>query len=893
MSFVDAMRYRWRAAFRRAELDREIEAEMRHYAELEHRQEARDNTSSTNVRRARRRIVNVTVLREQLRGMSGLRTVLDQAAQDVRYALRSLRKTPTFAMVATITLALGVGATATIFGIVDAIVLRPLPFPQPDQLVRLFATRNGVVVGSPSAWDALDVARASRSFQHIVPYDEWRKTVRVGDGQAIPEEMLVGLVSTDYFTTLGVAPIVGRLFTPEEERAGRNHVAVIGQSLWRERFGSRPSVLGTTMQINDEAYRIIGVVPDLNLAWVNARGLTARAWTPWALPPVQPIDASRGATGNDAIARLRPGVSLEQARVEVAQLAAQLGQTYPADRPYGLTVAPLVESREGALTPLLAILGGAVALVLLIACTNLASLLHARNTSRQREMLVRTALGASRGRLARQLLAETTVLGGFGGAFGFVFAMAGCAAVSRWHPPKFPQLAGLSVNGTVLGFAFGASLAAALVFGVWPAVSTSRVDIGKRLRDGGRTGTASREQRRVRSALVVIQIALALVLAASTAMLAESVAHLTHQDLGFEPGRLFKAHLYISPARYGDPAAVGRFADALGTSIRGLPGVEAATVTMGYPPSAARWLQPVAIEGHAPERLEDRPTAYLTVADESYLRAYGTRLLRGRDFRSTDVAGAAAVALVSESFVRRFMPGGDPLGARIEVGRPILPVASPRPITIVGVFHDVKNDGLNQPPYPQVVGLYRQLPEFSSEFKDVLVRTTGDPTALGGHLRRVVRLMDPNLALGEAATMTDVVAAAAGGTTYAACLLAAFAVLGLMLAAVGTYGVVAYMVAQRSGEIGIRTALGAGPAAIVRMVVGSGCALGASGAVLGLLGSAAASRVLAGQVYGVSPNDPVTLLASASGLLLVTALASMIPAWRALHIDPATALHTD
>ncbi len=886
MSFIDAMRYRWRAAFRRADLDREIEEELAHYAELDRRQRPDAATPGSAV-------VNVTVLREQLRGMSALRTALDQVSQDVRYAVRTLRKTPTFAVVAILTLALGVGANATIFGIVDAIVLRPLPFPQPDHLVRLFATRHGIVVGSPSPWDAQDVARASRSFQHLVPYDEWRKTVRVGDGEALPEEMLVGLVSADYFRTLGVAPIIGRLFTPEEERAGRNDVAVISQSLWRERFGGRTSAVGATMQINDEPYTIIGVVPDPGLAWVNARGLTARAWTPWALPPVQPVNESRGATGNDAIARLRPGVSLEQARAEVAQLAAQLGRTYAADRPYGLTVAPLVESRAGALRPLLAVVGGAVALVLLIACTNLASLLHARNAARQREMLVRTALGAGRGRLVRQLLAETTVLGGLGGALGFVLAMVGCAAVSRWHPSKFPQLAGLTVNGTVLAFAFGVSLAAALVFGVWPALSTSRVDIAERLRAGGRTGTASREQRHVRSALVVIQIALALILAASTAVLTESVAHLTHQDLGFDAGPLFKAHLYVSPARYPGPAAVGRFADEVGTAIRELPGVEAATVTTGYPPSAARWLQPVTIEGHAQDRLEDSPTAYFTVADESYLRAYGTRLVRGRDFRSTDVAGAAAVALVSESFVRQYMPGGDPLGARIELGRPILPVASPTPITIVGVFQDVKNDGLNQPSVPQVVGLYRQLPEFSSEFKDIIVRARGDPAALGGPIRRVVQAMDPNLAIGEAATMRDVVAAAAGGTTYAALLLGAFALLGLILAAIGTYGVVAYMVAQRSGEIGIRTALGAGPSIIIRMVMGSGCALGATGAVLGLLGSAAAARVLAGQVYGVSATDPLTLMVSASGLLLVTALASVIPAWRALHIDPATALHAD
>lgn len=892
MSFLDAMRYRWRAVFDHAELDREIDEEMEHYADLERRQRANQSAAAWHADRPRR-VVNVTYLREELRRMSRLRTALDQAAQDLRYAWRTLRNAPTFAIVATLTLALGVGANATIFGIVDAVLLTRLPFPQPDRLVRLVSTRDGVVVGSPAEWDVQEIAQAARSFRHLVPYDEWPKTVRVHAAASTPEDMLVGLVSTDYFTTLGVRPVIGRLFAPDEERPGQNDVAVISRGLWRRRFASSPTVLGTTMQINDEPYSIIGVVPDLDVAWLSPRGVAAQIWTPWALPAVAPAGAWRGPTGNGAIARLRPGVSLDQARAEVARFAARFRSAYPSDAPYGLTVMPLAYTRVGALGPVLGILGGAVGLVLLIACTNLASLLHARHAARQREMLVRTALGASRRRLVRQLLIETAVLGGLGGALGFGLAIAGCAAVSRWHPAKFPQLAGLSVNATVLGFALVVSLAAAAIFGVWPAWSTSRLQIAEQLRAGGRTGTGSREQRRVRSGLVVVQIALALMLAASTAILTQSVGHLTHQELGFDADHLFKAQLYIPPARYRDPAAVARFADRLGNTIRALPGVEAATVTMGNPPAAARWLQTVSIEGQAPDRTQDRPTAFLTVADDSYLRAYGTRLVRGRDFRSTDVAGGPAVAIVSASFVREEMPNRDPLGVRIALDNPIRPVASPTPITIVGVFQDVKNDGLNEPPRPQIVGLYRQLPEFSSNFKILIVRTRGAPSALGAPIQRVVRTMDPDLALSEVATMHDVVAAAAGGTSYAALLVGAFALLGLLLAAIGTYGVVSHMVVQRSAEIGIRTALGAGPSNVMRIVMGNGCALGAAGALLGLLGSTATSRVLSGQVYGVSAMDPATLLASASGLVLITALASLIPAWRALRIDPATALRTD
>src|SRR6185437_8842508 len=399
VSFIDAMRYRWRAAFRRPDLDRQIDEELRHYADLAQRHGTR--AGGRHAGRPAQRPVNPTYLREELRRMSRVRTMLDHAAQDARYAVRTLRKTPAFAIVAVLTLALGVGANATIFGIVDAVVLTPLPFPEPGQLVRFFSTRNGVVVGHPSEWDVQEIAREARTA-------------------SLPENMLIGLVSTDYFTTLGVTPLIGRLFAPEEEQPGHNYVAVISRGLWRQRFGASPTVLGATMEINDEPYTIIGVVPDLDVAWLSPRGQATRIWTPWALPAVAPPGAWRGATGNDAIARLRPGVSLDQARAEVAQFAARLGRTYPSDAPYGITVTPLAESHVGALGPLLGVLGGAVAMVLLIACANLASLLHARNAARQREMLVRTALGASRGRLVRQLLVETALLGGVGGALGFL-----------------------------------------------------------------------------------------------------------------------------------------------------------------------------------------------------------------------------------------------------------------------------------------------------------------------------------------------------------------------------------------------------------------------------------------------------------------------------------------
>jgi predicted permease len=890
VSLLDAIRYRWRAAWHRGDLDRDIEAELRAYADLDAEQHRYDGADGDKAWwAARRRVGNVTSLREGLREMSTIATLADQVRRDARYAARFLRNSPTFAIVATLTLALGVGANATIFSIVDAVMLRALPFPRAEQLVTLATTRDGLAAGSPSFLDVRDVARDARAFQRVVAYDEWRKNVAFGD-EGAAEQMAVGLVSRDYFETLGIRPIMGRLFSDQEQRYGSHYVAAINQTLWRDRFGGSRDVVGNTIRINDETYTIVAVVPDIDLAWLNSRGLTARVWTPWAQPDTALSDANRGATGAVALARLLPGVSLAQARAELARVASRLAQTYPADRPYGMTAFPLVEARVGPMKAMLTMLGGGVAIVLLIACTNLAGLLHARNAARHREILVRTALGASRVQIARQLLVETLLLACAGGAGGFALAVAGCAAVSRWHPPQFPQLAGLTVNGTVLAFALIVSVTAGGVFGLWPAWSTSHVDLASSLRAGGRTGTASREQRRARSALVIVQVALAMMLLSGSAVLVQSVARLRNQDLGFATAGLFKAHVYVPPARYTDASALTRVSEQFTAAVSALPGVESATLATGYLPAAARWPQTIDIEGQPLARSDDKRIGYLATADESYLRTYGAPIVEGRDLTAADAVDAPAVAIVNQAFVRRFVSGRSAVGLRIRLGDPLRRMAEPRAITIVGVFKNMKNDGLANDVFPQVVGLYRQLPEFNSEFKDIIVRTKGDPASLASPVRGVLRELDPSMPLAEAATMREVVATASGGTTYAAALLGAFAALGLVLAAIGIYGVIAYMVAQRRAEIGIRSALGATPAQILKLVVGSGCVLGLTGSLVGVVGATATRGALSGQTYGVSPSDPLTLMVTVIGLVIVAAVASIIPASRALRIDPVGAL---
>jgi putative ABC transport system permease protein len=817
---------------------------------------------------------------------------LDEAARDLRYAARALRKSPLFAAVAVLTLALGIGINVTMFTVIDAVALRALPFEQPDQLVRVVTTRNGAASGDPSAITVRDVAAASRTLEGLVVYDQWRKNVLLPGTSARPEEMVVGLVPPEYFALLRVRPILGRLFTAEENRAGNNHVAAISRSLWRTRFAGSREVLGQVIRINDESYVIVAVMPDAVPAWLEARRTPTLLWTPFASPtPTTWLETSRWLGGYPAIGRMRPGVSVAEARTELSQLAGRLAAQYPADAPYGLTVIPLVDTRTGSLRPMLILLTVAVAAVLLIACANLANLLLARNAVRQRELQLRMALGASRGRLCRQLIVEAMTLAVIGGAGGLLLSFAASAAVERWHSPALPQLAELSIDGRVLAFTAVVSVITALIFGLGPAWTTSRVDLATALRSGGRSLGGTRGHRQVRAVLVIAEVALALALVTATALLTRSAANLQRQDIGFSIDHLMKAHIFIPPARYPDAAAVARFADRFGDAVRALPGVRNATVAVGYPPANAKWVWPILIDGQPPARAGATPTVYLGVTDRWYLSTLGIPLVRGRDLSSSDASDTPPVAIVNETLARRFFSAGNALGARVRLGYPT--DSLPRAITIVGVFRDVKNDGLAAAPQPQIIGLHSQLPEFKVEFKDIIVRSAGDPQSVIGSIRQSLAAMDSDIPLAEEMSFASVVEQAAAERPYVTVLLGAFAALGLALAAIGIYGVVAYAVTQRTAEFGIRAALGSTPRGILWLVVRNGLVLGAIGAAAGTLLSVAAGRLIAGQLFGISAVDPSTLCATAVALVIVAALASVIPALAATRIDPIRALRGD
>lgn len=888
--WVRVIRLRWRSLFRRSEVEAELEEELRAHLERHVFENLRLGMPMDEATYAARRTMRgMEQAKEGCRDARGV-TLIEEFVQDLRYAARILRKSPTFTLVATLTLALGVGINATMFSVVDAVVLRALPFDHPDRLVRIYATKDGATVGGPSALDIRDVARVAKSFEYLAPEDQWPKNVVIAGGSGRPEWIMVGLVPHEYFQALGVRPLFGRLFTDNELRYGNHYVVAISERVWHDRFRGARDVIGKSMLINAEPYTIIAVMPDVIPEWLEARGEPIRIWTP--LAPVRSAwsEEWRRDRGYTTIGRLRPGVSIEQARAELSQLAMRLATTYPVDAPYGLTAVPLVDTRVGTLGPVLVILAGAVAFVLMIACANLANLLFARNATRRRELLLRTALGAGRPRLVRQLLVETFTLASLGAMAGFALAIGGCAMLSRWHPASLPQLSGLTINGRVLAFALIISLITGLAFGLGPAWSTSRIDLAAALRAGGRAGNAAGARSRVRSALVVAETALALMLVTATALLTQSVLHLKHVDLGFPADHLFKGRVYLPTARYRDPTAITNLSDRLGTALRELPGVRDATMATGYPPLGARWVQPVSTDGQGDLPIEDRPTSYLGLTDDSFVHTIGIRLLEGRDFTSADAADRPPVALVNETFARRFFPNGSALGQRVRLGAPLTPVEAPRAITIVGVFRDVKNDGLAAAPQPQILGLYRQLPEFNSAFKDIVVRSIGDPRRLAAPVRKALSTIDPDLPLAEVGTMDGVVATATGGVAYTTALLGAFAVLGLALAAIGIYGVIAYGVTQRTTEIGVRMAIGATAPGVLWLIVRDGVGLGAVGAMLGLVGSLASGRALANQLFGVSMMDPATFVGTAATLIVVAAIASLVPAWRATRIDPVHAL---
>jgi predicted permease len=898
------LKSRLSSIFRRQAAESDLQRELQSHLDLETAEQHESGLPADQAYYAARRAFgNPTLVTEDVRESWSL-AWLEHFFRDLRYGARSLLKSPGFSAVAVLTLALGIGANTAIFSAIDVLMLRPLPFSSPDQLVRIYSIKTGIAdtfgnPDGPSAPDVRDFAQRSHSFQKIVVYDTWRKNVSFGDLAGEPEQMRVGLVPAAYFEILDVKPIAGRLFTEDENQVGKNFVAAISAGLWKDRFAADPSILGRTIRINGEPYTIVAVMPDLTPERVESGLLDSpKVWTPFAFSDVW-SETSRGERGYLALARLKPGVPLEQAQADLSVIAAALAAAHPVDQGVSVSIKKLADTRAGSLRPMLFLLMGAVCLILLIACVNLANLLLARNSARQRELAVRTALGSARRGLIRQLLAETLLLSLAGAAAGLLLAKAGLASVMMLHPANLPQLEALEIDWRVLTFTLSISLVTALLFGLAPAITGTRLNLVDALKQGGRSGTAGKGGKRMRNLLVATEMAMSLMLLVAASLVVQSLARLNRQSLGIRQDHLLKGHFYVPGVRYPDPSAIARFCDQFANKIRALPGVIDATVTTIYPPNNG-WTQMLGIPGHPATRIQDIPAAQFGVADAHFRTTLAIPLVRGRDFAESDIATSPPVALVTEEFRRRYFPSQDPLGQKIHIGPPQfmqLPsgagVTDSSDVTMVGIIGDFRNNGLALPPEPQIVVLYSQHPLVNYGFKDIVIRTASEPSSLAPAIRRQLHDLDSDMPFAEVQTMEALVEEESGGERFTAVLLSLFAAAGLVLAIVGIYGVVSFAVAQRNQELALRIALGATRANVLWLVLKQGLEMATIGAAIGLLGACATQKLTSSLLFGISPVDPATFAGGAALLLAVAAMASAIPGVRVMRIDPSEVLRQD
>ena len=792
--------------------------------------------------------------------------MLSALFHDLRYALRMLWSKPGFSVAAMLTLALGIGANSAIFSVIDAVLLRPLAYAHPGELVSFRENQ--------SAPDLDDVAAANRSFAQI---GGEANALMAWTGGEAPEQLRVGQVTGGFFSALGIGAELGRNIQPADDVKGGPYVVVLSHALWQERFGADPAVVGRTMPLADYVYTIIGVMP----AGFVSPQTQAQAWTPAHV-------SNDGTTSRDVhflrtIARLAPGVSIEQAGAEMAVIDRQLAERYPAEnRNRHTELVPLKERVVGASRAALLVLFAAVCLVLLIACANFANLLLARACEREREVAVRMALGAGRARLVRQLLVESCLIALAGGALGALFAWAGTQALVALRPDGLPRLGEIGVDPLVFAFTAAVALSTGVVFGLYPAWAAARA--GARV-EGTRGATSGRAQQGMRGAFVVAQLALALVLLVGAGLLVRTFWNLRSVDPGFQAAQLLTFRVELSDTRYRTIAEQTRFRSAALEALDALPGARAAMVSE-LPLSGESLDHDFLVEGWPPVAPGDEPSVETRSVLGDYFAIMGIPLRAGRGFNATDLnAGAPLVGIANEALVRKYFPGVDPIGKRVRWARE----DAPHWITIVGVAGDVHHFGLDQPDQPALYSPYPQTEPWK-RWMTFVVRTRSDPLALAKAAKQAIWTLDSQLPVTKLRTMQVVAAESFATRRFEMLLLALFAALAVTLAAIGVYGVIAYTVAQRTREIGVRVAVGARMRDVVRLVLGGGLRLALLGIGIGLAGAFAATRLMSGMLYGVAPADPATLAAVAAALLAIALFACWLPARRAARVDPTEAL---
>ncbi|MHB1225184.1 MAG: ABC transporter permease [Gemmatimonadaceae bacterium] len=828
----------------------------------------------------RRRALGAAVDAFSLRRRHGAPMSLDL---DLRHAARVLRRRPGFVTVVVLTLALGIGATTAIFSVVNGVLLRPLPLPAPERLVRLDGVPthgNAEKVGTASSYpDFIDIrAQTGSIFDRLAAVREW--TVTLTSPGTTPSRLGVVYATPGYLATLGLRPLVGRDFTDAEALPGAPAVTMIGRDLWRQRYGGDPAVLGRTVELDGVATTIIGVMPpDARLG-----GSAASLWQP--LVPGE-MEQERGAHRLTVIGRLRPGVTLDAAQRQVSAVARRLAAAYPADNEArGARLLPLRDSIVGASRPALLVLLGAVALVLLIGCTNLASLFLARAAAREHEMAVRAALGAGTGHLVRQWMAESLLLSLAGGLLGLAVAWAGMRALLAWAPGTIPRASEVTLDLPVLGFLLVVSVLTGLLFGILPAWQQHRAaGAASALGDGARGSTHGRASRRLRELLVVAEVALATVLVIGATLLVKNVWQLQGAPMAVRPDGVMVARLQLPVARYDSVPRVLGFYDRLRAEVAALPGVRDVAVAYENPASAG-WTSSYTIVGRERPAPGTEPEARVRPVAPGYFRAVGLPLLAGRDVDARDRLDTPGVVVVNEAFVRRHFRDSDPIGRILDRSSPWWP-GQPTTFTIVGVVADEPFLGRAAEADPATYYAHSQFPMADMW---LVVRADGDPAALASAIRARVWRVDPDLPVERVAPLGELLGESVTSTRFNAALLTLFALAALLLAAIGVYGVLSYTVAQRTREIGVRLALGAPRGQLVRQVVARGMGGALLGIAVGIAGALGASRALSAVLVGVSARDPAVFVTVAVLLSLVAAAAAWLPARRASRVDPALAL---
>jgi predicted permease len=798
---------------------------------------------------------------------------MDSLFHDVRYGFRMLLKHRGFAFISILALALGIGANTAIFSVVNAVLFRPLPYKEPARLVTVL--HEGGKPVAPANF--LDWRAQNQVFESMAAAQIWNPTLT---GQDQPEQLHALQMTADMFSVLGVSPIAGRTFNAGEDQPGSEHVVVLSHRFWQRRFNGDKNIVGQRLTLDGEAYTIVGVMPqDFQFApfWATQ----AEVWTPLNLAS---RTSDRRGQSLRIFARLKPGVTREQAQGEMDAVMGRLANDYPKENK-GLTtsVDSLHEKVVGKSRAALLILFGAVGFVLLIACANVANLMMARATARRKEIAVRAALGASRSRIARQLLTESVMLSLAGGVLGLLLAVWGIEALTRLGPDNLPRMKDIGLDYYVLGFTLGLSVLTGIVFGLAPVLQTGKVDLNETLKEGGRSASDGGRRNRVRRLLVISEMGLALMLLISGGLMIRSFLRLLSVEAGFNPKQVLTMTVSLAGSEHKTDPQRAAFFSELQNRVEAIPGVQSASAINHLPLGGDVWNLGFTIEGRPAPLPGESQSAVYRIVRPKYFQTMGATLIKGRDFTERDTDASPGVVIINEAFARRYFQGEDPLGKRINVSNDQM-----NPREIVGIIRDAKQNELTSAPNPETY--LPHLQAASPRAMTLVIRSNADSARLAGAVQREVWAIDKNLPVSEIRTMEEVVAESIGPQRFNMILLSLFAAVALVLAAVGIYGVMSYSVTQRMHEIGVRMALGASSSDILRLVVRQGMMLALVGVGLGLMGAFALTRLMSSLLFNISPTDSLTFIIVSVVLTMVALIACYIPARRATRVDPMIVL---